>query len=410
MPNPEPEPQSEAQPGRPAPLPQTPVRPDQPRAPSDPPVHDMPPRNMPSHNTAPLNMAPYDMAPYDMAQTPDIADMMRGGPRRQAMRGFDETYVDIVDYIIRVTHRIWEERSVGDLYHSYQHNIAIHTSEGMTYGRDQVIADTVAMMSAFPDLRLFGDEVIWSGDENAGFHSSHRITWTATNTGYSKYGPPTGRRVLRRGIAHCLVRENRIFEEWISRDELALIRQLGLDEWALARKFARLDARRAGSGPLQSGPAEVNRLNGQLPPDTISQTDAETDLEYAARLFWHEVWNWRLLDTLRVHLSPNHVAFVSTNRRLDGLNAYGQWVLSLLAAFPDGAMQIDHVCSTGRRVALRWRFTGTHLGPGWYGDPTGKRVNLLGITHLEEQDGTFRREFSIFDEFALLKQIVDLEG
>ena len=346
---------------------------------------------------------------YDMAQTPEIADMMRSGPRRQPMRGFDETYVDIVDYIIRVTHKIWEERSVGDLYRSYQHNIVIHTSEGMTYGRDQVIADSMAMMAAFPDLRLFGDEVIWSGNEDDGYHSSHRITWSATNTGYSKYGPPTGRKVLRRGIAHCLVRENRIFEEWICRDELALVRQLGLDEWETARKFARADARRAGVSPLPLSQAEVPRLNGQLPPDDVTRNDTESELEFSARAFWHEVWNWRLLDKLRHYLSPNHVAFVSTNRRLDGLNAYGQWVLSLLAAFPDGAMQIDHVCSTGRRVALRWRFQGTHLGPGWYGEPTGKRVSLIGITHLEEQGGQFVREFSIFDEFALLKQIVEVE-
>ena len=28
------------------------------------------------------------------------------GPRRQSMRGFEDTYVDIVDYIVRITHRI----------------------------------------------------------------------------------------------------------------------------------------------------------------------------------------------------------------------------------------------------------------------------------------------------------------
>jgi len=358
--------------------------------------------------TSPTRSKSAPLPVYDMAQTPEIANMMQGGPRRQPLRGFDETYADIVDYIIRVTHKIWEERSVGELYRSYQHNIVIHTAEGMTYGRDQVMADSIATMAAFPDVRLFGDEVIWSGNEDEGYHSSHRVTWSATNTGHSKYGPPTGRKVLRRGIAHCLVRENRIFEEWICRDELALIRQLGLDEWALARKFARLEARRTGASTVPIGLEEVSRLNGQLPPDDVTQHSSESNLEYAARAFWHEIWNWRLLDKLKHYLSPQHVAFVSTNRRLDGLNAYGQWVLSLLAAFPDGAMQIDHVCSTGRRVALRWRFQGTHLGPGWYGDPTGRRVSLPGMTHLEERDGQFVREFSIFDEFALLKQIVEI--
>ena len=29
------------------------------------------------------------------------------------MKGFEDTYVDIVDYIIRITHRIWEDQDVG---------------------------------------------------------------------------------------------------------------------------------------------------------------------------------------------------------------------------------------------------------------------------------------------------------
>ena len=33
------------------------------------------------------------------------------GPR-QPMRGFEETYHNIIDYIVRITHRIWEERKV----------------------------------------------------------------------------------------------------------------------------------------------------------------------------------------------------------------------------------------------------------------------------------------------------------
>ena len=80
--------------------------------------------------------------------------------------------------------------------------------------------------------------IIWGGNDRDGFHSSHRIIWVAHNTGYSIYGPPTGRRVVRQGIAHCFVKENYVVEEWICRDELAVIRQLGFDEHQLAQKMA----------------------------------------------------------------------------------------------------------------------------------------------------------------------------
>lgn len=78
------------------------------------------------------------------------------------MRGFDPDYVDIVDYIVRCTHKIWEEGGIGLIYTHYQHNAVIHTSDGLIYGRDKVIADSLRTMAAFPDIQLFADDVIWT--------------------------------------------------------------------------------------------------------------------------------------------------------------------------------------------------------------------------------------------------------
>ena len=144
------------------------------------------------------------------------------GEPRHNLSGFDPDYVDIVDYIVRSTHKIWESKGIGLIYDHYRHNAIIHTSDGMTYGRDKVIADSLKTMAAFPDIRLFADDVIWSGNDRDGFHSSHRIVWIGRNTGHSIYGPPTGNRVVRQGIAHCFVKENRVVEEWICRDELGV--------------------------------------------------------------------------------------------------------------------------------------------------------------------------------------------
>ena len=48
--------------------------------------------------------------------------MQPGVEKRQGMRGFDADYVDIVDYIVRCTHKIWEEKQVGLIYSHYGHN------------------------------------------------------------------------------------------------------------------------------------------------------------------------------------------------------------------------------------------------------------------------------------------------
>ena len=66
----------------------------------------------------------------------DISQLMEpGSETRQGMQGFDDDYVDIVDYIVRSTHKIWEGRGVGLIYSHYVHNPRIHTANELVYGR-----------------------------------------------------------------------------------------------------------------------------------------------------------------------------------------------------------------------------------------------------------------------------------
>lgn len=378
--------------------------------------------NQMSNHQSEIHSAQSD--PGAPAQTPvidvpytDISKYMgANGPRRQNLQGFDEDYADIVDYIVRCTHKIWEEKGIGLIYSHYAHNVLIHTSDGLTYGRDKVIADSIKTMAAFPDVRLFADDVIWSGNDADGFHSSHRIVWVAHNTGHSIYGPPTGRRVVRQGIAHCFVKENRVVEEWISRDELALIRQLGFDEFELAQEMARQDAATGVKPEQRAGHGEVQRLRGQMPPDPFPaeavglSAEGTFDVEQFVRRSIHEIWNWRLLNKIDDDYVPNYWGLVSTDRKLYGRGDVKAYILGLLAAFPDAAVEVDHICwlgdeEQGFRVATRWTLQGTHTGPGTYGPPSGRRVRLMGISHHTVQNGKFVKEHTVFDEFALLKQI-----
>ncbi|MDQ2998162.1 MAG: hypothetical protein M3R61_14085, partial [Chloroflexota bacterium] len=119
-----------------------------------------------------------------------------GTARAQPMRGFEETYVDIIDYIVRITHRIWEEKQIGYIYDTYRHNARVTDDSGLQYGRDKIVADTIHTINAFPDIRLYADEIVWAGDDQVGFYTSHRTVIIGHNTGYSKYGPPTGKKVV----------------------------------------------------------------------------------------------------------------------------------------------------------------------------------------------------------------------
>lgn len=338
----------------------------------------------------------------------DISKMLStNGKRKQSMRGFDPQFVDIVDYIIKITHEIWEEKAVGKLYDYYANTIRLHTSSGPIYGREAVFAGTLATLAAYPDRRLYGDEVIWGGDDVKGFYSSHRLVHTGTNRGWSLYGPPTGNKIEYYAIADCVCKENMIVEEWLVRDELTLVNQLGLDPIKLAKEIAQ----REGNNELDVHVAsDVERGIGQLPPPIMPEQQNESfDPEYFVKKALHEIWNWRLLNKVRDYYAESAQIEGPSKRRLNGHTDYQAYSLSLLAPFPNLAITVEHSCHVADgdmyRVATRWRMHGNHTGYGIYGEPTGSQINILGISHHTISEGKIVNEWTLFDEFALLKQL-----
>ena len=329
------------------------------------------------------------------------------GYDKQALKGFAPKFQDIVDYIVKVTHEIWEERGIGRLYEYYGTNMQIHTSSGDIYGRDQVIESTIQALAAIPDRRLYADEVIWRGNDSEGFYSSHRLTHEGHNWGHSKYGPPSGKKISYRAIADCAVEEGIIVEEWLVRDELSLVYQLGFDVHQLANKFAQEESQ---SNPNFTISAEPDRLRGQLPPEAAPPDSTEFQIEHFVKKAIHEVWNWRLLNKVDDYYLPQFICESASGRVLYGRNQYRNYILSLLSPFPNLALSIDHFCALQDkenrfRTATRWTMKGNHTGPGVYGQPTGKPIQIMGISHHLVENGKFRQEWTVFDEFALLKQL-----
>ncbi|MEO1165725.1 MAG: ester cyclase [Chloroflexota bacterium] len=328
------------------------------------------------------------------------------GNQQQSLAGFDPKFNDFVDYIIRITHEIWEEKAIGKLYDYYANTVQIHTSGGTIYGRDTVLAGTIATLAAYPDRRLYGDEVIWGGDDHVGLYSSHRLTHSGTNRGWSLYGPPTNKKVEYRAIADCFVKRNMIVEEWLVRDELTLIHQLGLDPVKTAKEMAR---KAAEKGTAYQVAGDIERGIGQYPPEEIQATDIFEPENFLRRMV-QDVWNRRLLNTVRDYFAESVRLESASMRRLNGWNDYQTYILTLLSPFPDLRMTVEHFCavpdaSGGYRTATRWRMRGTHTGYGIYGEPTGQPIDILGVSHHLIVDNAIQTEWTLFDEFELLKQI-----
>lgn len=334
-----------------------------------------------------------------------IADVLAPGPRRQALPGYEPVYRDFVDYIIRCTHRIWEEKNVGLCRSHYAADCAIHTLAGPVSGVGAVVQNTIATLGATPDRALIGQDVIWSDDGASGLYSSHRIVSRSTHIGADALlGAATmhGNGVMT--IADCLCRDNRIVEEWLVRDNLRAVLQIGADPWAVAGAQAAAD--RLGDPARHAWRAEAIAA-------TRCGVDAAIPAGHpveAAAAMLRTAWRDDRFGDAAAALSPAAEIRWPSNRRGTGRGFWIGCLTQIRACLHDVAWRRDHVAARPLphgdvAVALRWSLAGTHGGAGVWGAATGREVLVMAVSHFRLRGGAIVEDVTIFDELALLRQI-----
>jgi predicted ester cyclase len=343
--------------------------------------------------------------PITHVATTDIAEMMNPVPgRRMDLPGFDAEFVDFPHYIIRITERIWHDREVDLCLKWYSDDCAIHTLGGDIRGARTVVDNTWATLEAFPDRRLDADNVIWSDEGNGAFYSSHLITSKMTNRGASDFGPATGRKVRVRTIADCLCSENRIVEEWLVRDNLAIALQLGFDPDAIAARQARDDAGRGFDLlAFHAGSVAQARSGHRAAAEPGSAAAVACDM-------LETLWNARRWDEAHRLYDYRVGAAYPGGSSLYGHDEVAGWLAPFWQSLPDARLSVTHVAEIpylgeARDVAVRWALAGTHAGAGRYGPPTGASVFVLGVSHYRVIRGRIREEVTIWDDLALRRQI-----
>ena len=329
--------------------------------------------------------------------------------KKQSMNGFEKQYENIIDYIVRITYTIWEKKNIGYIYDTYSKDCSVWDEFGLQYGSEKIVSDTVHTNNAFPNIRLFADEVIWAGDDRSSFHTSHRTIITGTNTGFSKFSPPTGKSVRLFCIANCVAKNNEIYYENVVYDTAGLIKQLGLDLNDVAKKISKEGV----VGPFapsfkNSKPIrDIKRLkliNYPIPNKIVN-----------VREFVHSaydtIWNGRNFAAIDDIYSNNIEFEGSTSRKFKGIDKLKQFIISMIACFPDLALSIEDLYwmgnpKDGYLVSIRWGAFGTHKGNGIYGPPTNRECYLWGITQWEIKNNKIIKEWTGFNELAILIQLL----
>ena len=131
--------------------------------------------------------------------------------------------------------------------------------------------------------------------------------------------------------------------------------------------------------------------------------------------YFNDVWNRRRFDLAPRYVSDRIVCHGVRMRRVQNLTPYQMEIINLLATFPDGRVEIRDIAvcegpELGLRVGVIWVLRGSYSGVPTYGPPTNTPIHVLGASQFEIHEGRILREWRIYDEIAVLAQIMAARG
>ena len=118
--------------------------------------------------------------------------------------------------------------------------------------------------------------------------------------------------------------------------------------------------------------------------------------------------SWGLLDNpdiLEEVYSPDLV-WHEPDQDVQGLEEAKRFLGMYKTAFPDLHATVEDVIAEGDKVVTRWTISGTHQGEiEEFGPPTGKQVEIKGITIHRIEEGKIVEEWERYDNLSVMQQL-----
>ena len=318
------------------------------------------------------------------------------------MKGFDKKYKSFPDYILKITKQIWEGKDVNSIANFYTEDIPVRSPFGVTYGNKPVIDATFATLREFPNRQLLGEDVIWNRDSEDGYHSSHRILSKGTHLGDGSYGKPSGKNIYYRVIADCACKYNQVYDEWIVRDQGAMVRQIGFTPKEFAQKIIE-----------NEGGIEKCKKIFNLKSDMKSEYKPNPAPKDSVGLKYSNILNTIFTNDYNFSDYARAASIYWPGNKIGhGREDIEKFWQSLKGAFSNFKFSIEHIGyleeqGKNPKASIRWFLDANHSNKtSDFGEATNKNIFIMGINHAEISDGKVIREWVLFDEVAIWKQIL----
>ena len=318
------------------------------------------------------------------------------------MKGFDKKYKTFPEYILKITKQIWEDKDVNSIANFYTKNIPVRSPFGVTYGYKPVIDATFATLKEFPNRQLLGEDIIWNLDSDSGYHSSHRILSKGTHLGEGSYGKPTGKDIYYRVIADCACKNNQVYDEWIVRDQGAMVRQLGFTPKEFAKKIIENEGGLEQANELFNSKSDTK---SEYKPNIAPKNSIGNKYSNILNKIFTSDYNFSdYARAASIYWPGNKIGH--------GREDIEKFWKSLKEAFSNFKFSIEHIGyleeeGKNPKASIRWFLNANHSNKtSDFGKATNKNIFIMGINHAEIIDKNVIREWVLFDEVAIWKQIL----
>jgi len=318
------------------------------------------------------------------------------------MQGFDKKYKDFPDFILKITQQIWEGKDVESIAKFYTDDIPVRSPFGITYGNKPVIEATYSTLKEFPNRQLLGEDVIWNGNDDTGYHSSHRILSKGTHHGDGSYGKPSGKNIYYRVIADCACKNNQVYDEWIVRDQGAMVRQLGYSPKEFAQKIIESEG---GINKAKNLFDSKSDKKSNYKPMSVKLNSAGEKYSNILKNIFLSEYEFKDYDrSSNIFWPGNKVG----HGREDVMSLWN----SLKNILSNIKFSIEHIGyleepDKNPKASIRWFLEGKHVNESKeYGKETNSNLFIMGINHAEFGHYGINKEWVLFDEVAIWKQIL----
>jgi steroid delta-isomerase-like uncharacterized protein len=112
------------------------------------------------------------------------------------------------------------------------------------------------------------------------------------------------------------------------------------------------------------------------------------------------------LDAVEEIIAPDYVSYEPTSGETQGIEGARQFAATFRQAFPDLQNTIEDMVAEEDKVVVRFRARGTHEGETEaFGPPTGKRIDITGITIKRVSEGQIAEAWTNFDALGMMQQL-----